>query len=565
MSQFLTDDDLNAMVPAESTAFRSPIPTQVISNGEFVPGPQTEDQRKVEARIDELSGALARRHNMPRRAFLRTAAGMATAFIAMNDIYGPVFGVSEAEAAIPEQAEERARRLARQFVFDDHTHFLRPDAGPESPLRRFVGLRRAAAKAGWNPAMGTPESQKWEDLQFDNYVKEMFFDSDTKIAIISGAPSEVASDWFLTNEMKAEARDRLNRMAGSKRLFTHAVFAPGQDGWLDDVDKAIALKPDSWKGYTIGDNTHKDKAKPWLLDDEKLVYPAYEKFDKAGIRHVCIHKGLFPPSLAKKMPHLEKSASVADVGKAAKDWPQLNFLIYHAAYRHTAGGTAEEALAEFDRTGRVSWVTDLAEIPEKFGVTNVYADLGATFASMAVQHPRLAAILLGTLVKGLGADRVVWGTDSLWYGSPQWQIEALRRLEIPEDLQKKHGFAPLGPDDGVVKSAILGFNSARLYELELKATLRTIETDRLAETIWRVARAGRCAPTATCRRAAEPGAAQGGSAASALAPPRQAGRMAWRPARPREWLRPCACDACHRKSAGPSATSARCCPMRSAR
>jgi hypothetical protein len=74
--------------------------------------------------------------------------------------------------------------------------------------------------------------------------------------------------------------------------------------------------------------------------------------------------------------------------------------------------------------------------------------------------------MMGTLVKGLGADHVFWGTDSVWYGSPQWQIEALRRLEIPEDMQRKHGFAPLGPADSPVKAAILGGNGARHYRVE---------------------------------------------------------------------------------------------------
>jgi hypothetical protein len=57
----------------------------------------------------------------------------------------------------------------------------------------------------------------------------------------------------------------------------------------------------------------------------------------------------------------------------------------------------------------------------------------------------------------------VLGTDAIWTGSPQWQIEALRRLEIPEDLQKKYGLQPLGPADGPVKTAIFGGNNARLY------------------------------------------------------------------------------------------------------
>ena len=157
----------------------------------------------------------------------------------------------------------------------------------------------------------------------------------------------------------------------------------------------------------------------------------------------------------------------------------LNFIIYHSAYRFLGGGTPEEALEQFETTGRVDWVTDLAEIPEKFGVRNVYGDLGQVFATTTVSQPRLAAAILGTLVKGLGAANVVWGSDAVWTGAPQWQIEGLRRLEIPEDMQKKHGFAPLGSSTGPVKSAIFGENSARLYAIEPTTFAR--HNDRLAE------------------------------------------------------------------------------------
>ena len=77
---------------------------------------------------------------------------------------------------------------------------------------------------------------------------------------------------------------------------------------------------------------------------------------------------------------------------------------------------------------------------------------------------------MGTLIKGLGADHVVWGTDALWTGSPQWQIEGLRRLEIPEHMQRTFGFAPLGAADGAVKNAIFGENTARLYRHERTAS-----------------------------------------------------------------------------------------------
>ena len=381
----LDPQELRQLLPAETHAYRSPIPTQHVSSDEFMPSPQTRDQQRVEARIKDLGGELSRRQGMSRRRFLATASGMAAAFLAMNEVYGSVYDVSRAEAQTPEMAKERAQELSKQFVMDCHTHFLRDD----TRIMGFVRQREAVGKAGWNPALaGKP--QTIEELKFANYYKEVFLDSDTKVAMISGAPSDIVQDWFLTNEMKAEARARVNKEAGSKRMLAHAIFTPGQPGWLEAIDRAIAeLKPDSFKGYTIGDNTHKATSKyPWRLDDEQVAYKAYEKFAKAGLVNVCIHKGLFPPSVEKQFPHLLAYSDVRDVAKAAKDWPQLNFIIYHSAYRFPGGGTADDAWTQFEQTARIEWVTDLSEIPAKHGVKNVYADLGQIFAQSTVANPQ---------------------------------------------------------------------------------------------------------------------------------------------------------------------------------
>ena len=289
----LSPEDFEKLSSAESL-FPSPIPVQSVSSDEFMPSPQTAKQREFEARVKEVGASMSKRLGISRRRFFQGAAGMASAFLAMNDTYGPLFGVSRAEAASPEEADARAKKLSGQFIMDMHTHFLRPG----TRITAFVAQRNAVGKAGWNPGLQAKE-QTIEDLMFANYIKEMYLDSDTKIACISGAPSEIKEDWFLTNEMKAQTRASVNAIAGTRRMFSHAIFTPGYDGWMDEVDRAIeVLKPDSMKGYTIGDNTHKNLSKhPWRLDDEKLVYPAYAKFLKAGLRNVCVHKGLFPPSV----------------------------------------------------------------------------------------------------------------------------------------------------------------------------------------------------------------------------------------------------------------------------
>jgi predicted TIM-barrel fold metal-dependent hydrolase len=485
----LSPEELAKLSDGEAL-FPSPIPVQFVSSDEYMPGPQSPQQKEFEARIKEMGAKLAKKHGMTRRKFFKTAGGMAAAFAAMNEVHAknshPLYEVDRNEATDLDVAQARADGLKNQFVMDMHTHFLREG----TPIKNFIVQREAVGKAGWNPAL-KEKPQTIQDLMFPNYFKEIFLDSDTKVALISGSYSEKPELSFLTNDMKHDAREKVNKEAGTRRMFSHAIFTPGWPGWLEKVDEENEkLRPDSWKGYTIGDNQSKGTVKyPFRLDDEKLVYPFYEKLvkaaakypDRPGLKNVCIHKGLFPPAVERQFPNLLGYCDVGDVGQAAKDWPQLNFIIYHSAYRWTGGpgGTAAGAWDQLQREGRIDWVSDLAVIPEKYGVKNVYGDLGQIFAHSNMAEPRAAAYMLGAMIKGMGADHVVWGTDAVWTGSPQWQIEALRRLEIPEEIQKKYGFAPMGPATGPVKTAILGGNNARLYGYTPKM-MSEVLTDKVA-------------------------------------------------------------------------------------
>ena len=476
MALLLSQSELARTEPADRAAFESPVPTQIVSNGEFNPLPQTTQQRRVEDRIKEIADVIAPKLGLDRRQFLRTGSGMAAAFLAMNDVFGPLFAVDRAEAAEPGAAAERANGLAGQFILDDQVHFVRDDFQGE----KLLDLAKYAS-VHWNPDMLKDAGMTLARYKFDNFVKEVYVDSDTKIALLSGAPFDDPNWWLLTNDQIARARKVVNNLAGSRRLLAHSVITPKQPGWMEEVDRCVAeVKPESWKGYTIGDPLNPQSTKyPWRLDDEKLMYPFYEKAVKAGINTICIHKGLLPRDYEKSAANAWQYATVDDLGKAAKDWPQMNFVIYHAALRQFLE-SPDDDLAEFEKTGHILWASDLAAIPQKYGVSNVYGEVGTAFANSAVANPRFAAALMGTLIKGMGFDHIVWGTDSVWYGSPQWQIEAFRRLEIPADMAQKHGFAPLGAADGAVKSAIFGYNSARLYKLDLRAELPSIGKDKLA-------------------------------------------------------------------------------------
>ena len=304
------------------------------------------------------------------------------------------------------------------------------------------------------------------------------------MACISGAPSEVPEDWFLTNEMKAQARADVNGLAHSKRMFSHAIFTPGYDGWMEQIDHAISdLKPDSMKGYTIGDNTNKNLSKhPWRMDDEKLVYPAYEKFTKAGLKNVCVHKGLFPPSVEKQFPHLLEYSDVRDVGKAAKDWPQLNFIIYHGGYRFAGGGSVEDAWAPARlRARRV--ITDLSDSSHARRQERLCRCRPAVRAS-TIADP-VSAVMIGQLIKGLGAA-VCW--ERMPSGLAAAMADQRRRLEIPEGLQK-YALQPLGEADGLGDFA--GGNNAAVGATTNRSIARSRTTGSRATRLYAKHGAGR--------------------------------------------------------------------------
>src|SRR5262249_21471843 len=120
---FLTKDELDALMPAEMLPHTTPIPTQIISSDEYIPAPQSDRQRQVEARLLDMGDELARKQGLTRRAFFQSAGGMAAAFVAMNDTFGAVFDVSKAEAATPAMAQERAEALKDQFIME-YAHAL---------------------------------------------------------------------------------------------------------------------------------------------------------------------------------------------------------------------------------------------------------------------------------------------------------------------------------------------------------------------------------------------------------------------------------------------------------
>lgn len=443
-----------------------PIPTQIISTEEFAPLDQTEEQKKVEQKLIEIASESSKKLGISRRQFLATSGGMAAAFLALNSVFGRFFDVDESELFESLATDEKFPK--KQFIFDIHTHHVAaPKIIKEPPLLIY---RRVGGDWGNKDLVG--KEHKWEDLYLANYIKEMFFDSDTSMAVITGLPARDDAQNVLTPAEIVESRTEINGLAKSKRILAHGLFSPDMGkSDLEAMHKQYEkLKIEAWKGYP--GQPLADGSVGWWMDDEKIAYPAYEYSRKIGIKNICVHKGL-------PLPNWEiEHSSPKDVEKAAKDFPDLNFLIYHAGFK----GVRDAMPAvqdDFKTKTNIPWITDLCEMQKRNPkMKNVYMDLGTTFGMTAITQPKLCAFMLGQMIQAFGEDRVLWGTDSIWWGSPQWQIEAFRRLKMPDDLMKRFKFKPLTDK---VKAKILGLNSAKVYGIDVKAKMNAIPSDYMTK------------------------------------------------------------------------------------
>jgi hypothetical protein len=105
----------------------SPVPTQVVSNEEFIPRPQNNKQKQVEALIGRLAEEKSRKLGMDRRAFMASSMGLATAFWASNQVYGNFWEVEEVETLEP--AAHEGGEVAQGRVL----HHGRPDPLHQRP------------------------------------------------------------------------------------------------------------------------------------------------------------------------------------------------------------------------------------------------------------------------------------------------------------------------------------------------------------------------------------------------------------------------------------------------
>jgi predicted TIM-barrel fold metal-dependent hydrolase len=432
----------------------SPIPFRAGSNGEFEPREPTKRDRVAGELFHRFVGEKAKRIGISRRDFVSSTMGTATALYVINEVYGCT---SEAgfnvDAGMMEDAGACTPLQGDELIVDVQTHHVNPN-GAWRESSSFDG-----SLSGF-PQSGCGEIDFVDCFDADHYIRELFVHSDTSVAVLSQVPAVPGNDPLDTEEAAA-TREIVNRLAGSERLLIHGIVLP--DRGAEQLDGMQALKEEqevaAWKVYT--------QFGGWRLDDEAIGIPFIERARELDVRLICAHKGL---SLFGLDP---TTSSAQDIGVVASMFPDVDFVVYHSGFEVNVpeGPYNPESVHGVD-----TLVTAVVENGIGKG-GNVYAELGSTWR-LLMTRPEEAAHVLGKLLLHLGEDRILWGTDSIWYGSPQDQISAFRAFEIPQSMGDSYGYPALTAE---TKAKILGLTAADLYRIDVKATRCAIREDDVAK------------------------------------------------------------------------------------
>ncbi len=439
-----------------------PIDFGPCSNGEYDPTPLSPVVRETVRRAADTCDENALRLGIPRRAFLRSLCAASTVLLALDACTreahraapevptsspGGTFEIPPEATTEPEAAEEAVG--GEEFIMDVQGHLLEYDLNPVFHGEGFYA--------------NFPQRYCGEDdprvcFSIEHFLEAFFIRSDTNVVVLSALPIYPEGS-PLSPQIMAETRRIVEGLCRDERVLLHGQVLPNVgtlESVLDGMEQTASRYPiRAWKTFTHFPDFFDPGGGAWWLDDhERGLPPVGEPFIRRsvdlGIRTICVHKGLSGGS---------RYSSPVDVGPAARSFPDVNFVVYHSGYE--SGGFEGPFTAPTAEVG----VNRLIASLERSGIgpnENVYAELGTTWWNV-MRTPTQAAHVLGKLLKHVGQDNVVWGTDCLFYGSPQPQIQAFRSFQISEEFQERYGYPRLTKE---LKAKVLGQNAARLYEIE---------------------------------------------------------------------------------------------------
>ncbi len=457
---------------------RLPLHAGPVSNGEFVPAAEGTRDRRVNELIRASIDESARRTGVDRRRFLQ-GAGAVAATLAVFEFAGCASPASHPQAASTTQGKGGGFRVpppedtaacqdaltGTEFIFDVHTHHVIPSGPWAQNAPETVSLVLSMLPAGCT------DTDQLDCVDRATYLHDLFLASDTTMAILTDVPNSGPSnapipfpDALSTKEITAGLTG-----GGASRVLVENIIAPNVGAvaaTLEEMSSAVSAGPPAaFKVYTAWSPS----GQGYSLEDPTIGLPTVQHAHDLGVKVFVAHKGLPLVNFDPAFNHPD------DIVAVSRQFPDMQFVVYHAAW------DPSQIEGPYDPNATIGIDTLLAAL-DRHGVPpndNVWVDT-ATMWRQLLTTPDQAAHALGKLLSRVGAQRVMWGTDAIWYGSPEPQIMAMRTFEITPQFQETYQYPALTP---AVKAGLFGLNAATLFGVDPTATRCGLTQDPLTANI----------------------------------------------------------------------------------
>ncbi len=432
-----------------------------LSTDEYWPPERSAVQRRATALFMDHGPAAAERTGVPIAAYTASRRGTAAGLVSLNEAAGATYYEVSPDATLDEVAAEAAF-AADGPVVDVQTHWTADRPSLQRFQKRLLSLYRYFAPEWWTGLDGVV------GYSLAEYMRCVFVESETAVAVISAAPGNRQGDMMLRNDELAGMRELFDRMGGTGRLLNHTVVRPNLGEIEHMATWAEAYRPVGWKVYTLGamndDHSAYLPGTGWRLDDEASGLPFLEEARAGGVPLVCAHKGV---------SGVVDSSSPDDIGPAARAFPDITFVVYHSGYE--PGMPEGPYVAEGETLGIDTLIRSALDHGLGPG-DNVYPELGTTWFNL-LSRPEEAAHVLGKLLLYFGEDNIIWGSDAVWYGPTQPAVDAFRAFQIPDSMCEQNGYPKLTAG---ARRKILCENAARVYGLDVTA----LNAKRTGDLAW---------------------------------------------------------------------------------
>jgi len=323
------------------------------------------------------------------------------------------------------------------FIFDNVVHafdFTEENKEgqvktPYDPRDIFAGLTYMV-DSPLNPV--NPDLKKGKTLTPKAGYDYMFNGTEVDMCVAQTVPlfayfKDGFSPAVTNHEFAAAYPERVVFCGGTDPLWL------GLDRALEDLEfQAKEWDAKSFKFY----QTQYDRS--WRADDEELAYPMWQKALELGVKNVQLHKGI--PFAFENIEDLRPN----DVQKAARDFPELTFVIHH--------------LGE-------PFIDESINIAARF--PNVWLALSSWVNEYPVM-PYDSLHRLGKALQFVGPDCLMWGSESFMAAGVQPFVDLFATVQIPEEFQDHYGY-PEFTDEA--RKAVFGANQARLLGVDVDAKI----------------------------------------------------------------------------------------------